>query len=179
MRSFIIFFFSFYVTLLSAQFLSAQTIPFSNLFMQTHEPHATHALTFFWGVSGNATFYLDQSKPDNSFVTVSVNEAKQQKLSEDSEAFLSKYTNISRVENFVTITFNATQIALSLFSPNKCGMFLDLEDTVDLDIPVDMKNKIVDLKVMFNFIFDFIYKEELMKKFSFLEKICIEKAHIM
>ena len=179
MKSLVLFFFSFYVTIISAQFLSAQTIPFSRLFMQTHEPHATQAITFYWGVSGNATFYLDESKPHNSFVTVSINETKEQKLSEDKEAFLSKYAGFIRVENFVAITFNATQIALSVFSPKLCGMYLDLEDTIDLDIPVDMKEQVVDLKVMFNFIFDLTYKEELMKKFNFLERICSEKADMM
>jgi len=51
----------------SLALFSAQTVPFTHLFMQTHEAHATQAKTFLWGLSGNITFHLDEASPENSF----------------------------------------------------------------------------------------------------------------
>ena len=162
--------------LCSLAVLSAQTFPFSRLFIQTHEPHATQAKTFLWGLSGNATFYLDQETPAKSLVTLSVFETTAQRLSLDDEAYLTPYVDIQRVDNFVALTFKATQIALSIYPPTHCGMFLDLEDTIDMDIPVDAKAGVSDIKIMFNLIFGLENQDELINEYNFLQKVCVAKS---
>ena len=157
----------------------SSTIPFSRLFMQTHEPHATKAKTFYWGLGGNTTFYIDSVNPAKSEVSVSVYETDTQRLSADNEAFLANYVELTRVDNFVALTFKAEQIALSVYPPKHCGMFLDLEDTIDMDIPVDLKTQITDLKVMFNIVYDLQYKEYIMDAYNALEAVCEAKTALM
>jgi len=160
----------------SLALFSAQTVPFTHLFMQTHEAHATQAKTFLWGLSGNITFHLDEAFPENSEVILSVYETAQQKLSSDDENLLNDYLELSRVDDFVAMSFKATQIALSVYPPKHCGMFLDLEDTLDMDIPVDAKKGMVDMKIMLNLVFDLQNQDELQKDYNFLEGVCNSKA---
>lgn len=164
--------------LCSLAVLSAQTFPFSRVYIQTHEPHATQAKTFLWGLSGNVTFFLDQVLPKKSMVTLSVFETDSQRLSADDEKYLNTYFDIVRVDNFVAMTFKATQIALSVYPPTHCGMFLDLEDTVDMDIPVDAKTGVSDVKIMFNLIFPLDNQDDLVKDYNFLEGVCVEKSKV-
>lgn len=140
--------------------------------MQTHEAHATKAKTFYWGITGNTTFDLDHSEPKNSMITVSVFEKEGQRLSEDDEQLLSDYFEVSRAEDFVALSFKATQIALSVYPPRHCGMFLDIEDTLDMDIPVNQKSGESDVKIMMNLVFDKEHEGELIKDYEFLEEIC-------
>ena len=55
-------------------------------------------------------------------------------------------------------------------------MFLDLEDTLDMDIPVDAKKGTVDMKIMLNLVFDLQNQDELEKDYNFLEGVCNSKA---
>ena len=55
-------------------------------------------------------------------------------------------------------------------------MFLDLEDTLDMDIPVDAKKGMVDMKIMLNLVFDLQNQDELQKDYNFLEGVCNSKA---
>lgn len=157
---------------------SSSTIPFLRLYLQNHEAHTTEAKTFYWGITGNTTFYLDEAEPRNTWVTVSVYESDDQKLSLDDENFLADYVEISRVDNFVALSFKAKQIALSVYPPIHCGMFLDIEDTIDMDIPVDSKTGAKDMKVMMNFVFGLQDQEELVKDYNFLEGVCNVKAQM-
>lgn len=150
----------------------SQKIPFSRLFMQTHEAHPIGAKSFFWGVSGNVTFFLDENQLYNNWVTVTVLETEDKRLFEDDEAFLANYTEISRNGKNVSLSFKAIQIALSVYPPEHCGMFLDIEDTIDIDIPIDMLVGRANVKIMFNFIFEKTFEKDLLNIYRALEKIC-------
>ena len=163
-------------TLLLASLLSVycDTVPFLNVYMKAYDTKTHRVEAFYWGPSGNITFYLNETNPEKSSLRVSVFETLHNSLNQSQLTDLKAFVKYTKVVNFVWMEFQSTQLALSEYDKKYCGLFSDIEYTFDIDMPINPigKDESSNWRLEFSFLFDLTYQGSLEKTYSFLDALC-------
>ena len=169
----------FIITVLLASFsvVYSETIPFLNVYMKSYNNVTKQIISYYWGPSGNITFSLDLAKPNQSIIDVSLFETNKFFLNGTQVESIKNFVNYRKINDFVILEFPATQIALSEYDSNNCGLFSDIEYTFDIDMPLNPigKDESSNLRFEFSFLFDLTYQETLEERYNFLEAICKQR----
>lgn len=157
----------------------SDTIPFLNVYMKSYDTRERKVTSYYWGVSGNITFYEDYQNPEQTTLAVSLFETDKFFLNASQVQSIQNFVEFHKNNDFVWLEFKALQIALSEYDSKYCGLFSDEEFTFDIDMPINPigKDESSHIRFEFNFMFDLKYEDTMNQKYDFLEAICKRRIH--
>lgn len=156
------------------------TIPIQNVYLKSVTYPGLQVTSYYWGVSGNLTTFENTQKPERTALIISLFETSDQILNNSQLQSLENFVKFTKRSNWVSLEFEASQIALSEYNKKYCGLFYDIEDTFDLDMPLNPlgKDESSQVRLEINFVFDISYQDIMLQKYEFLEEICKRRIKV-
>ena len=157
--------------------------PFLNVYMKIVNTKTLQVIGLYWGPSGTFELHKNPTNPDQSLIHVNIvasgNNSKLTALNQTQIQALQQYVVYAKILDSITLQFPASQIALSEYDSKYCGLFSDEEYTFDIDMPINPigKDESSNTRLEFSFLFDLPYEDQMNQVYSFLDDICIKRAH--
>lgn len=158
-------------------------IPFLSVFMKIVNTKTLQTMGLYWGPSGTFELHKNPTNPGQSLIHINIvasgNNSKHTALNQTQIQALQQYVVYAKILDSITLQFPASQLALSEYDSKYCGLFSDVEYTFDLDMPINPigKDESSNMRLEIDFMFDLNYEEQMNQVYSFLDAICIKRAH--